>query len=100
MGRQDLTRKWLNTYLIVLYDDLSKSASDHFTTSFPLILIKQCSDNILLYGMQHIEDKYSVVKFYFVLRVLDDMTVYVFINEDRLPDSAFSWALSHSKGKL
>ena len=28
------------------------------------------------------------------------MTVYVFINGDKLPDSEFSWALSHSNGKL
>ena len=28
------------------------------------------------------------------------MTVYVFINGNKLPDSEFSWALSHSNGKL
>ena len=63
---------------------------------FPLLLIKPCSDNIF---MQHIEDKYSVIVT-FVLRVIDDMTVYVFINVDKLPDSEFSWALSHSNGQL
>ena len=32
----------------------------------------------------------------FVLGVIDDMTVYVFINGDKLPYSEFSWALSLS----
>ena len=53
-----------------------------------------------MYGMQHTEDKYSAVIVTFVLRVIDDLTVYVFINWDKLPDSEFSWALSHSNGKL
>ena len=55
---------------------------------------------IILYGMQHIEDKYYVVIVTFVLRVLDDMTVYVFINGDKLPDSAFMWTFSLLNGKL
>ena len=50
--------------------------------------------------LQHIEDKHSAVIVTVVLRVLDDMTVYVFINGEKLPDSAFRWALSHSNGKL
>ena len=33
---------------------------------------------------------------YFCPQVLDDMTVYVFINGDKLPDSAFRWYLSIS----
>ena len=33
-------------------------------------------------------------------RVIDDMTVHAFINGNKLPDSEFSWALSHSNGKL
>ena len=49
--------------------------------------IKPCSDNILMYGMQHIKDKYSAVIVTFVLGVIDDMTVYVFINGNKLPDS-------------
>ena len=53
-----------------------------------------------MYGMQHIEDIYPAVIVTFVLRVIDDMTVYVFINGDKLPDSESSWALSHSNGKL
>ena len=53
-----------------------------------------------MYGMQHIEDKYSAVIVTFVLRVIDDMTAHVFINGDKLPDSKFSRALSHSNGKL
>ena len=53
-----------------------------------------------MYGMQHIEDKYSAVIVAFVLRVIDDMTVYVFINGDKLSDSEFSWDLSHSNGEL
>ena len=73
---------------------------DHLADSFPLLLIKPCSDNILMYGMQHIEDKYSTVIVTFVLRVIDDMTVYVFLNGDKLSDSEFSWDLSHSNGKL
>ena len=53
-----------------------------------------------MYGMPHIEDKYSTVIVTFVLRVIDDMTVYVFINGDKLSDSEFSRALPHSNGKL
>ena len=101
MERHDHDQKeWLDADLIGSYDALSRSASDHLADSFPLLLIKPCSDNILMYGMQHIEDKYSAVIVTFVLRVIDDMTVYVFINRDKLPDSEFSWALSHSNGKL
>ena len=47
---------------------LSRSASDHLTASFPLFLIKPCSENILMYSMQHIEDKYSAVIVTFVLK--------------------------------
>ena len=90
MERHDHDQKeWLDVDLIGSYDALSSSASDHFADSFPLLLIKPCSDNILVYGMQHIEDKYSVIVTS-VLRVIDDMTVYVFINGDKLPDSEFS----------
>ena len=53
-----------------------------------------------MYGTQHIEGKYTAVIVTFVLRVFDYMTVYVFINGDKLPDSAFKWALSHSNCKL
>ena len=96
MERHDHDQKeWLYTDLIGLYGVLSRSASDHLTTSFPLLLVKPCSYNILMYGMQHIEDKYSAVIVTFVLRVLDDMTVSVFINGDKLPDSEFRWALLH-----
>ena len=66
--------------------------------NFPLLLIKPCSNNIRMYGMQHIEAKYSAGIVTFVLGVIDDMTVYVFINGNKLPDSEFSWALSHSNG--
>ena len=62
-------------------------------SAFPLLLIKPSSDNIL---MQHIEDKYSAVSVTFVLRDIDDIIGYY----DKLPDSEFSWALSHSNGKL
>ena len=48
--------------------------------AFHLLLIKPCNDNILIYGMQHMKDKYSVVSVTFVFRFLYDMTVYVFIN--------------------
>ena len=101
MERHDHDQKeWLDADLIGSYDALSRSASDHLADSFPLLLIKPCSDNILMYGMEHIEDKYSAVIVTFVLRVIDDMTVYVFINGDKLPDSEFSWALYHSNGNL
>ena len=42
--------------MIGSYDILSRCASDHVATSFPLLLIKPCSDIILMYVMQHIED--------------------------------------------
>ena len=101
MERHDHDQKeWLDADLIGSYDALSRSASDHLADSFPLLLIKPCRNNILMYGMQLIEDKYSVVIVTFVLRVIDDMTVYVFINGDTLPANEFSWTLSHSNGKL
>ena len=57
MERHDHDQKeWLDADLIASYDALSKSLE----TSF--------------------EDKYSAVIFYFVLRALDAMTVYMFIN--------------------
>ena len=100
MERHDHDHKeWLDADLIGSYDALSRSASDHLEDSFPLLLIKPCSDNIRMYGMQHNEDKYSAVIVTFLLRVIDDMTVYVFINGDKLPDKEFSWALTHSNGK-
>ena len=78
MERHDHDQKeWLDADLIGSYDALSKSASDHLADSFPLLLIKPCSDNIRMYGMQHIEHKYSTV---IVTFVIDHMTVYVFIN--------------------
>ena len=81
-------------------DILSRSASDHLATSFSLLLIKPCCDNIIMYGMQHIDDKHSAIIVTFVLRVLDHMTVYVFLNGDKLPDSACRWALCYTNGKL
>ena len=59
-----------------------------------------CSDDMLMYGMQHIEDKYSAVIVTFILRVLNGMTVYVSINIYKLPDSEFRWARFHSIGRL
>ena len=57
MERHDHDQKvWLDADLIGLYNVLSKSASDHLTTILPLVLIKPFSDNILMCGMQHIED--------------------------------------------
>ena len=60
-------KDWLDDYLIGSYDVLSKSTSDHVGTSFPLLLIKPCSDHICMYGMQQIEDKYPAVIVTFVL---------------------------------
>ena len=59
--------EWLDADLIGSFDVLSRSASDHLETSFPLLLIKPCSDNNRMYGMQHIEDKYSAVIVTFIL---------------------------------
>ena len=42
--------------------------------------IRSSLSSILVYGMRHIEDTYYAVIVTFVLRVFDDMTVYVFIN--------------------
>ena len=69
MERHDHDQKeWLDADLIGSYDALSRSASDHLADSFPLLLIKLCSDDIPMYGMQHIEDTYSVVIVTFVLK--------------------------------
>ena len=58
MERHDHDQKeWLDADLIGLYDVLSKSASEPLATSFLFVLIKPCSENILMYGMQHIEYK-------------------------------------------
>ena len=84
MERYDHDQKeWLDADLIGSYDVLSRSTSDHLANGFPLLVIKPCNDTIF------IENKYSAVLFAYVLRVLDDRTVYVFINGDKLPDSAF-----------
>ena len=74
MARHDRDQKeWLDADLIGSYDVISKSASYHLVIRFPLLLMKPCRKNILMYGMQHTGDKYSAVIFSFVLRVLDDM---------------------------
>ena len=69
MERHDHDQKeWLDADPIGSYDALSISANDHMADSFPLLLIKPCGDNVLMYGMQHIEDKYSAVIVIFVLK--------------------------------
>ena len=62
MERHDHDQKeWLDADLIGSHDVLSRSASDNLAASFPLLLIKRCSDNILMYGMQHIERLAKIV---------------------------------------
>ena len=99
MERHDHDQKeWLDADLIGSYDALSRSASDHLADSFPLFLIKPCSDNIRMYGMQHIEDNYTAVIVTFVLRGIDDMTVYAFIKAPN--DTAYKRWNCHSGLKL
>ena len=56
MERQDHDQKErLDVDPIGSYDVISRCASDHLAASLPLLLIKPCCDNIIMYGIQHIE---------------------------------------------
>ena len=53
-----------------------------------------------MYKLGHSEDKDRSVAVAVTIRLLDDMTVSVFIRDGRLPNSELNWALSHTGGKL
>ena len=88
MERHDHDQKeWLDADLLdhmMPYQDLLViiwQIAFHCFSSTHIVIIFLCSTY---------KDKYSAVSITFVLRVIDDMAVYV------LPDSEFSWALSLS----
>ena len=92
--------EWLDSDIISTHRELAESVHQRLESSFPAIQSKDCGDHILLYKLEHTEDTDRSVAVAVTIRLLQDMTVSVFLRGEKLPGSELNWALSHTDGKL
>ena len=69
-------------------------------SSFPSLRSIQCDAHILVYKLEQCDDKDHAATISLIIRILPDMSISVFIGDEKLPGSELKWALSHTRGKL
>ena len=91
---------WVESDTISTYQKLTRLIRERLDKSFPAVRSVDCLDHVLLYKLEHSEDKDRSVAVAVTIILLDDMTVSMFIRDGRLPNSEPNWAWSHTGGKL
>ena len=97
---ETLQSAWVESDTISTYQELTRLIRERLDKSFPAVRSVDCGDHVILYKLEQSEDKDRSVAVAVTIRLLDDMTVSVFIRDGRLPNSELNWALSHTGGKL
>ncbi len=90
--------EWLDADRIESYEHMTRSIEHHLRNTFPHIHVLPCEDNILLYNLDGKDHTDCCVSIPMTIRILPDMTVRIFIKDQKLPSSELKWALSHTKG--
>ena len=92
--------EWLDSDIISTHRELAESVHQRLESSFPAIQSKDCGDHILLYKLEHTEDTDRSIVVAVTIRLLQDMTVSLFLRVEKLPGSELNWTLSQTDRKL
>ena len=98
----ELQSEWQNKDLISSYDVLKSSIVEHLRVIQATTNVKLCEDHVVVYHLNKVDDKehFAHIPLSLTIRILQDMSVRVFVHSERLPDSDLKWALSHTNGLL
>ena len=95
-----LQSEWQNKDIISSYDVLKSSIVEHLRVIQATTNVKLCEDHVVVYNLNKVDDNDHFAHISLTIRILQDMSVRVFVHSERLPDSDLKWALSHTNGLL
>lgn len=91
---------WLDADKIGSYDDLTMTINTHVGEVVPSMFVNVCEDHVLLYSLDHVNNRDYHLCVPLTVRILRDMSVVIFINDKKLPQCELNWALSHTNGYI
>ena len=89
-----------NADRITSYHQLTNSISTTVTTTDPDIIVKQYTNHVLLYKLVNASNMLCQPSVCFTLRISEDLSVTVWLNDTKLEQSELTWLFGHTKGKL
>ena len=92
--------EFINADKITSYQQLTNSISTTVTTPNPDIIVKQYTNHVLLYTLVNASNMLCQPSVYFALRISEDLSVTVWLNDTKLEQSELTWLFGHTKGKL
>ncbi len=98
--KEKLQSEWLLSDSISSFDQFSTNVQQYLESSFPSILHQTTSDHVVLYKLGHNEDPDHCLSVPLTIRIYNTMSVSVWVNNSKLPQSAFGWIMSHTKWQL
>ena len=96
----ELQSEWQNKDLISSYDVLKSSIVEHLRVIQATTNVKLCEDHVVVYNLNKVDDKEHSAHISLTIRILQDMSIRVFVHSERLPDGDLKWALTHTNGLL
>ena len=96
----ELQSEWQNKDLISSYDVLKSSIVEHLRVIQATTNVKFCEDHVVVYNLNKVDDKEHSAHISLTIRILQDMSIRVFVHSERLTDRDLKWALSHTIGLL
>ena len=94
----ELQSEWQNKDLISSYDVLKSSIVEHLRVIQATTNVKLCEDHVVVYNLNKVDDKEHSAHISLTIRILQDMSIRVFVHSERLPDGDLKWALTHTNG--
>ena len=70
------------------------------TNYIPDIIVKQYTNHVLLYTLVNASNMLCQPSVYFALRISEDLSVTLWLNDTKLEQSELTWLFGHTKGKL
>ena len=76
-----------NKYIISSYDVLKSYNLEHLRVIRATIDVKLCEDHVVVYNLNKVDDKEHFSHISLTIRLLQDMSIWVFVHSEILPDS-------------
>ena len=73
---------------------------EHIWVIQATINVKLCEDYVVVYNQNKVYDKEHFPHISLTIRILQDMSIRVYVHSERLTDRDLKWALSHTNGLL
>ena len=65
---------------------MKSSIVEHLRVMQATINVKLCEDHVVVYNLNKVDDKEHFAHISLTIRILQDMSVRVFVHSERLPD--------------